>query len=150
MRSLRYILRMVVLLGIVFAVMAAAGLLDTGDGNLLNALFNSRNGWLLLGVLVILAGVYPGLAFGETRVRGDIEADRDKIRRVMENYGFVLSSEDGKTMVFRAAKLSRRIASQFDDTVTVTGLNGVLFVEGMKKDIYRIDGRLRHELDGEE
>ncbi|MCC8036248.1 MAG: hypothetical protein LIO77_10045 [Rikenellaceae bacterium] len=146
-RSLRYILRMVVLLGIVFAVMAAAGLLETTHGNAFHTIFLSRNGMVLAGILVILAGIYPKVSFTQVRIEGDIHADRPRIKEVMQAYGFVTARESEDTMTFHSSKLSRRIASQFDDTVTVTGSGGVIWLEGMKRDIYRLEARLRSVLD---
>lgn len=142
LRSLRYILRMVVLLGIVFALMAVLGLLDTGGSTLLRALFLSRNGLLLLGILVILAGMYPRLSFAEVMVRGNIHTDRTKIKEVMAAYGYLPTVEEEDRMVFRAATLSRKILAQWDDAVTVTGQGDRLYIEGMKKDIFRIHSRL--------
>ncbi|MCD8102089.1 MAG: hypothetical protein LUE26_05890 [Alistipes sp.] len=150
LRSLRYIARMVVLLAVVFGIMALFGLIERQNGNLFEAIFMSRNGVFLLGVLIFFAGLYPSLSFGEVTTRGNIHADRRKIKEVMEQYGYVVSREDETRMEFRAAKLSRRLLAQWDDGVTVTGRGDMLYIEGMKKDIFRLQGRLRMALDPEE
>ncbi|MCC8019482.1 MAG: hypothetical protein LIO85_06895 [Rikenellaceae bacterium] len=150
LRSLRYILRMVVLLAVVFGVMALFGLIERQNGNLFEAIFVSRNGVFLLGVLIFLAGLYPRLSFGEVTTRGNIHSDRRKIKEVMAQYGYVVSREDETSMEFRAGRLSRRLLAQWDDGVTVTGRGDRLYIEGMKKDIFRLQGRLSMALDPED
>lgn len=138
---------MIVLLGIVFAVMAAAGMLETTHGNAVQAILLSRNGMLLLGILIILAGIYPKVSFAQAGIEGDIHADRQKIKEVMQAYGFSLARESEEKMTFHSSKLSRRLASQFDDTVTVTASGGMIWLEGMKRDIFRMEARLRSVLE---
>lgn len=142
LRSLRYILRMVVILGMVFAVLAAAGMLETGGQGLVKALFFSRNGAILIGVLILMAGIYPKLAFTSVEIRADINTDRDAIIETFKSYGYSPAGQSGGRLVFRADKTIKKITSQFDDAITITPNGRYVSMEGLKKDVLRLQARL--------
>lgn len=141
-RSLRYMLRMIIIIGLIFAVMDMFNLLETGGQGLFKALFYSNNGLILIVALVVLAAVYPKMAFAKLTMQADIKEDRKSILEAMKSYGYSPVSQADDKLVFRADKLAKKIASQFDDTVTMTKEGELLAIEGLKKDVLRIQLRI--------
>lgn len=141
-RSLKYILRMIVIIGLVFAVMAMLGLLETEGQGVVKMLFMSTNGIILIVVLLLLAAIYPKLAFGTVTVHADIEQDRNAVIEAMRSYGYSPATQEKDVMVFRADKLSKKLLSQFDDAITIKGEGRSISVEGLKKDILRVESRI--------
>lgn len=141
-RSLKYMLRMVVIIGMVFAVMWMLNLLETGGQGLWKALMYSRNGAILIGVLVLLALIYPKLAFTAVSMRADIGEDRKGIMDAMKSYGYSPVREEEDIMVFRADRFVKKLAAQFDDAITFTRDGDRITIEGLKKDVLRLETRI--------
>lgn len=146
LRAVRYILRMVILLGIVFAILYFTNMLDTGGDSLLRALFLSRKGVILIAALLVLALLYPKMSFAKIDVRADITGDRAAIIEAFRSYNYSLAKERGGVMVFRADSIAKRILSSWDDAITVTGEGAYIALEGMKKDLPRVELRINSML----
>jgi len=110
----------------------------------LSVLFVSWRGTVLLGVIVLLAILYPSISFTTVRVRGNLETNRDDVINAFATYGYSLMREDEHGMMFRANSFLRRLAWQFDDAVTVSATESgkYLKISGTKKIVPRVEMRL--------
>ena len=144
MRALKYFLRLAIIIAVVLAVLAASGMLATRGAEVLTALFVSWRGAVLLGVIVLLAVLYPSISFTTVRVRGSLETNRDDVINSFATYGYSLAREDEHGMTFRANSFVRRLAWQFDDAVTVSSTDSgkYLKISGTKKIVPRVEVRL--------
>lgn len=142
MRSVRYLLRIVVILAAVFAVMAATHMLEGGVDGMLDKMFHSPGGAILLCVLVALAAAYPYFAFTTLSIGGDITADRSAVAEVFRSIGYSPAGSDGGRMVFRADSAAKRLGAQWSDAITVWGEGGRIYMEGLRKNVARAELRL--------
>lgn len=136
-RALRYILRITVILGIVFAVLHYTDTLNVGGQNLLAALFMSGRGLILISVIVALAFIYPRLSFGEATMEVDPVAQRQQLTDAFRDMKYSLSGEKDGVMRFRSDGVLTRLLASWNDTVRVTPDGGGIRLEGMKKDVAR-------------
>lgn len=142
-RFLCYVAKMVVLLGVVFVILSLTGTLNIESGQFVNTMFTSTRGLLLLGALLFLALVYPKVSFGTVDIRGDFEKEREDLTNALLSYGYSLSSEKDGVLVYRANSIGKRLLSQWCDAITVSVEGSYITLEGLKKDIARVDARFR-------
>lgn len=136
-------IRMSVIIGLAFLVMWATGTLNTPTGgNLLETIFLSWRGWVIIGLLVLLAILYPSISFTKISVRGNIEEERDHIINAFTSYNFALDKESEGRMEFRAKSVMKRLLWQFDDRVTVAQDGKSFTIAGQKKIVPRVMTRL--------
>ena len=141
-RAGKYVLKMVVLLAIVFALMALTGMLNRSLNDVFNSLFNSLPGLILIGALIVFALLYPKMSFMKGGVRGDMTANREDIVNAFASANYVLASENGGRMVFRARTFGGKLLAQWDDAVVVTQEGRFIEMEGLKKVVSRVELRL--------
>ena len=145
-RALKYLVRMTVIIGLIFVVLAAFGLLETRGMTFFQALFMSWRGMVIIGLLVVLAIAYPKISFTTTSIRGSLAEHRDDVVNAFAVYGYSLVQEDETGMIFRANSTLRRVLWQFDDPVRVWQKDKSIEVEGLKKIVPRVELRLRSYL----
>ncbi len=141
-RALHYLLKIAVIITLVFIALDLTHTLDTGGQGMFHALLHTRRGLILLAAIVLLGAMYPRWSFGTTDVVGDMDADRQKILGAMADYNYVLKRERPGEMIFRNRSALRRLLSQCDDAITLTADGGRIAIEGMKKDVARVQLRL--------
>lgn len=146
-RALKYLVRMTVIIGLIFLVLAALGMLETRGMTFFQALFMSWRGLVIIGALVLLAIVYPKISFTNVSLRGSLAGNRDNVVNAFATYGYSLVQEDETGMVFRANSKLRRVLWQFDDPVRVWQKDKYIEMEGLKKIVPRVEMRLRAYMD---
>lgn len=134
---------MVLLLAVVFLIMALTGTLSVESGQFWQVLFNTGRGWILIGVLVGYAAIQPYISFGTVEVPAQMQQDREAIINAFSSYGYGLGQEEPGKMVFRANSRAKRATLLFDDAITVTDEGRTVAIEGKKKEISRVETRLR-------
>ena len=139
-------IKIIVLLGIVFVILHFTGLLETEGKSFADAVIFSTKGKVLIAALVILALLYPSMSFTALDLRGDIDDDRQAIIDTFADYGYSLSRQADDRLVFRSNSIWKRLTNQFDDVITVTAAGRYMTVEGLKKDVVRIELRLNSRL----
>ncbi len=142
-RALKCFLKLAILLALVFAAMSLTGTLNTGGLSMVQALFASTRGLVLLGVIVVWSAVYPIVSFCKVSVR--MEFDRERLVDAFATYAYEPESEseaEGQ-MTFRCTSTLRKILWQFDDRVTVTRDGGFVDIEGLKRIVPRVESRLK-------
>lgn len=142
-RSLKYLLQLVVLFFILFGIMELTG---TSSMNNLGEVFLSPRGVMLLIFIVILAIFYPMFGFTKREVKANIEADQDKIAKAFEMGGYTLESSSGDTLVFRARGIAKRILLMWEDEITVTRDDNYVLIVGVRKEVVKAEYRLKSML----
>lgn len=141
-RMLRYILKMAVLLAVVFAILSLTNTLNTHGGRFAEVLFLSKRGLILMGALLIIAAVYPRLAFTTIDLRGDFQLERETIVEAMRSLGYSPVRQNDKRIIFRADKFIKKLTAQWSDDITVSADGGFISIEGMKKELVKIEPRI--------
>lgn len=141
-RSLKYILQLVVLFGVLFTLMKLSG---TANDESFAEVFSSTRGILLLAAIILLAVFYPRFGFATRVVKADIAADREKIFQVMHMGGYSLESEQDGVMIFRAGGL-RRAMMLWEDGITVASDDNYITISGIRKQVVKAEFRLKSML----
>lgn len=142
-RAVKYFLWLTVLFVVLFAFMLATGTARVGLAEGLHELLYTTRGLLLLCVVIVLSVSYPKFGFVKKEFAANIASDRDKIIKAFETSGFVLDKESLDRMEFRAAKGIRRAFLLWEDRIIVTADGNNIQIEGIRKEVVRIDYRLR-------
>lgn len=82
--------------------------------------------------LLLLSATYPKFGFVRRRMTGNIVADRSQIETAFRTAGFVLTSDMGNELKFRAKGL-RRITMLFEDEVVVRQIGNELEFDGIRR-----------------
>lgn len=146
-RALRYLIKMVVILALALVALVAVNQSNVNSmPELAGVLFTTWRGWLLIGVLVILTALYPKLAFGSVYVECDFTKDREAIINGFASIDYSLTCEGDGIMRFRPTSGLRRLLDGYNDEITVTRGEGDIEVEGIRKIVLRMDGRIRSQM----
>lgn len=78
-RSLKYLVWLLLLFTLVFTLMLATGTSRADAGRDLAELFGSQRGRLMLAVIVVVAAFYPKFGFARRTVAADFTGDRELI-----------------------------------------------------------------------
>lgn len=141
LRSVKYLLGLVALVAALYCIMYVLHLLPVTP---LEAL---RGQWRLLAALVVLAAAYPRFGFVRRTVEGSLARDKDTVVRVFGEAGFRLAGDEEGRLEFRALSMLKQTMCLGEDCITVTdGGDGVLTIEGIRRETVGIEFRLRTRL----
>lgn len=142
-RAVKYMVRLLVLVFALIAVMVATGMARTGaDGNLADV-FMTPKALLLFAIIVLWSLVYPKLGFIRQPLKMDFNADKEQIQKVFSDNGFVLVEQKDNEMIFRMSSPLRRTLALWEDRIVVSATDGGIEMEGMRKEVARIEFRLQ-------
>lgn len=141
-RALKYILRMTVILGIIFAVMVATNTFDAKGMTVFRAIFMTWRGAVIILLLLALAFLYPKISFMTANIHANMKDNRENLINTFALYGYSLASEDEGGMTFRVNSKLKRLLWQFDDRVRITQDGSFMDIEGLKKVVLRAETRL--------
>lgn len=98
--------------------------------------------------LLAVAAIYPTLGFGSHQLWSNSVFcnDKDLIKSVMQNAGYVITYEDEHILKFRPRNMMARIRRFFEDELVFDGHNNPILLSGMRKDIVRFANRIALEL----
>lgn len=142
-RSLKYLLWLVILFVAIFTIMSLTG---TSREGALSEIFTTRRGVMMLCMIVVLALLYPRFGFTRRDVRANMPADRDTLIETFRESGFALRDETPGRMVFRAATGFKRLMLLWEDTITVESDDKYIALEGIRKEVVRLEFRLKPRL----
>ena len=143
-RSLKYLVQLLVLLAVLFVAMALTRTSRVAPGELFEAVFMTRRGVMLLAAIVLLAAFYPRFGFVHRTVAGiDWACDRAKIVELFALCGYEPVSEEPDRVVFRASTPLRKLTSMGEDAIVLTPGEGEIVFEGLRKEVVRIEFRIR-------
>lgn len=142
-RAVKYMVRLLVLVFALIAVMVATGRARTGaDGNLADV-FMTPKALLLFAIIVLWSLVYPKLGFIRQPLKMDFNAGKEQIQKVFSDNGFVLVEQKDNEMIFRMSSPLRRTLALWEDRIVVSATDGGIEMEGMRKEVARIEFRLQ-------
>ncbi|MEZ3442924.1 hypothetical protein [uncultured Alistipes sp.] len=152
-RSVKYLLLLIVLYTAIMAVMYFTGTMaqPLADGfveTLRLQLLGTPRGWTMLAAVVALAAAYPRFGFGVRRVEGDLELHRTQVLNAMRACGFELVRDTGEELLFRGADPLKRLTLLFEDELRVSQYGQWIEIEGIRRATvraaWRLEGYLAH------
>jgi len=141
-RAGRYILRLAVLLIIMLALMTLAGMSRGYGLSSYLFIFASTRGWFFLAFILTVGLLYPLFSFTKTEIKCDISQKRESIVNAFANCNYAVETSEESKMTFRAKSFVRRLYYGFDDRITVVSDGQYITIEGLRRDIVRIEARL--------
>lgn len=135
LRVVKYMLRLVVLLSIVFALMIATGTATGNAEELLNQLFMSDRGTMLMIALFAVSLTYPFFGYTRKLINVDMASHREKIVEIMDRTGYSLYKETDGLMIFRVSSLFRRLTMLGDDSIAIESIDKSIQISGIRKDV---------------
>lgn len=142
-RALKYLLWLAVLLAAIFALMRLTGTGRMAPGDELRVIFGTQRGLLMVAVIVLLAALYPRFGFVRRFVPADLGRDREVIVKVMERSGYRVDREVPGEMVFVADSAWGKVRTLWEDRIVVTQQSGGIVMDGIRKEVVRIEFRLK-------
>lgn len=138
-RAIKYFFYFAVIVALMVGALVLVGAVD---GNI-DTMF--RGGWNAIWKMAILfaavASVYPKLGFIKREAitaKPWAEARQDVVELFRER-NYILESETDTTLTFRYRTIVGRISKMYEDRITlVAGKDGVVELEGLRKDIIRL------------
>ena len=119
-RSIKYLIWLALLFTLIFVLMIRTNTARAGGEQMLHELFHTQRGWMMIGMLMVLAFLYPRFGFTSRSMKGSVATNRDDILRIAHRGGFSLVSETPGQLVFRASSPAKKALLLWEDTITVT------------------------------
>lgn len=138
-RALKYFVYLSVILVLFILVLCLLGLVPK-DVNLLFV-----NGWKSIPQMVVIvavfAAVYPKIGFTKRNIAipGDDAQAEEKLSEFMKSRKYVLVKKKGADLIYRRASVVDRIIKMCEDTIYFRKIFGGYEMEGLTKDIARLD-----------
>ena len=135
LRVIKYLLRLTVLLSIVFILMIVTKSASVDADELLNQLFMSDRGAMLIVALLAVSLSYPFFGYTRKLINVDMPAHREKIIDIMDRTGYALHNEVDGRMIFRVTSLFRRLTMLGDDSIVIESIDKSIQISGIRKDV---------------
>ena len=145
-RSIKYLIWLALLFTLIFVLMIRTNTARAGGEQMLHELFHTQRGWMMIGMLMVLAFLYPRFGFTSRSLKGSVATNRDDILRVAHRGGFSLVSETPGQLVFRASSPAKKALLLWEDTIIVTQQGDQLVIDGIRKEVVRMEFRLKPAL----
>lgn len=142
-RSMKFLVALFVIYLAAVWIMIEAGASILTMRETLQVLVHTPRGIVLIVAIVVWAAVYPRIGFVSRRVEGDMTEDRERIIAAFISAGYVLRSEDGEQMRFRAAGLFHKLRLLFEDEITVSQYGQWIVLDGIRRSVADVQMRLR-------
>lgn len=143
-RALKYFVYFCVLVVLLIYILRLAGFV----GGSVEEMF--VNGYdsipIMLLIVALFSAVYPLVGFCTRNVRlsGSDEELGPVLDRVFHEKGYLRVRKDGDTVVYRKNSGFARICKMWEDRITVKRILGGYSLEGLTKDVVRLDTALMH------
>ena len=145
-RPIKYLIWLALLFTLIFVLMIRTNTARAGGEQMLHELFHTQRGWMMIGMLMVLAFLYPRFGFTSRSLKGSVATNRDDILRVAHRGGFSLVRETPGQLVFRASSPAKKALLLWEDTITVTQQGDQLVIDGIRKEVVRMEFRLKPAL----
>jgi hypothetical protein len=148
LRSVKYFFSFICVFAIVIAILVL-----TTEGATLETVFSPENGMFKAGsfpkimvFFVAVAALYPSLSYikKEAFITGTYEENEETIRRVFDNYGYELVSEDSEMATFRIKSKLTRFMRMYEDAITITKGESPLILSGYRRDLFRLASGIQY------
>ncbi|MDR2883113.1 MAG: hypothetical protein LBU98_04985 [Alistipes sp.] len=147
LRSIKYLVKIVVLLGLIFWLMQMSGTsairVEGSAVDFLHNFFATSRGRIFSLALLVWCAVYPSVEFRRRNLFYDIAARREAIIKAFAAGRMRLAGEEEGRMVFRGESLVRTIWWLGDEAVTVTrSADGGIDIEGPRRFVMEAEHRI--------
>lgn len=137
-RAAKYTIQMGITLIIVIGILMITGT----DNASMDEVFHSNRGLLMLGIFAIFIFAYPFMGYTTKTLVFDANKKDAEIDSVMEKCGYAKITETPTEKVYRAKSVWKRFLRSFEDTVTITTIDEVSYMEGPRKEVVNIYFRM--------
>lgn len=142
-RSIKYFVYLCLLLTLFIAIIY---IVRGGTGSVAEMFNDGYDSlWKMAIVVAAFAALYPTFGYGKRNITapGTTEEILPKISEFMKSRGYmVVEDKDGEKVVFRKTAISARISKMFEDKVYFTRTADGYEMEGILKEIVRLDSGL--------
>ncbi|MBN2612576.1 MAG: hypothetical protein JXB00_13555 [Bacteroidales bacterium] len=135
----RYLLLLVLLMVVVIVPTVINRKVDFADA--VNTIFSNDRTRLVLLVAVIYSFFYPLLVFGkkERYINGKFESNREGFLKAFDEQGYKLRKESGNMLGFRKKSGFTRVMSMGQDKIEADISGNPVIIDGLKKELRRLD-----------
>lgn len=140
-RSLKYLLLLCVLIAALMWYRQSVEYQFAGMSyvDMLRLHFGSREGMMLIVVVIALALFYPKFGYMRRVVRGvDIVKDRVRIDNAMSLYGYEFKRQNGDMLIYGARSIFRRLWFMLEDEIEVRMTEEGVELSGIRRSTARI------------
>lgn len=142
--SLKYLIKLAVLLAAIYGAMYATGTLGITTEELLGT-----KGIVLAVAVVALAVAYPIYGFVHRTVKASMINDREEILAAFHQNGYSLISENEVSMTFHASSPLKRLWHLGDDRIVVKAIDeSNVELYGIRKEVVQTEFRITSYLIG--
>ena len=147
LRSVKYLVKLAVLLAVVFWLMQLSGTssIVTGGGiaGFFKSFFATSRGQLFTAALLVWCAVYPAVEFKKRTLLYDMSARREAIIKALAAGRMRLSEDEDGRMVFRGESPLRRLWWLGEEAVSVTrSPEGGIEIEGPRRFVMEAEHRI--------
>ncbi|MEG1608050.1 MAG: hypothetical protein RR931_04630 [Mucinivorans sp.] len=132
-RVVKYILQLVVLFFVMYGLLLAFGSSEVP----LSEMFASYRGYVLVGAVLFFAILQPFFGFTTKALTFDASNRTEELDRVMNMCGYKRVGGTPQSLVYRAEGLPKKLATMWEDQVTVTTSDGLSLMNGPRKEVVK-------------
>ena len=146
-RSVKYLVKIAVLLAVVFALMQMSGTsnIESTEGMLgfFKAFIATSRGQIFAVALVVWCAAYPAVEFKKRNLFYDLSERKDAIVKAMNAGRMRLAEQQEGRMVFRGDSPARRLWWLGEEAVTITrNPKGGIDIEGPRRFVTEAEHRI--------
>lgn len=144
-RSLKYFVRLAVILVIVLAILMLAKLVPSNIEELFVNGYNSL--WQIALLILVFAAIYPRFGYCSRRVivPGSDEETRPLLDSVMRSHGYAQEQRSDGKLCYRKTATGDRMSRLWEDRITVDRLVTGYELEGRTKDVVILVNALTYQ-----
>ncbi|MGN1226254.1 MAG: hypothetical protein ACI4TL_03355 [Candidatus Cryptobacteroides sp.] len=138
-RSIKYFLYLCIVLLLFILILSMTGFIE---GDIEHMFIHGYTSLLYMAAIVaVFAAIYPMLGYGKrnVRIKGESAEIEPELVKFMQSRHYVLCDKKGEDLTFRKASVLDRIVKMGEDKVRFTRVFGGYTIEGLTKDIVRLD-----------
>lgn len=140
LRSIKYFFYLSIVLLLIILIFRWTGFIE---GDIEYMFVHGYTSILYMALIVAaFAAIYPMLGYGKRNIRVTGENFEEKIINFMQSRHYVLVEKKGEDMTFRKTSILNRIIKMGEDKVRFTKVFGGYSIEGLTKEIVRLDSGL--------
>lgn len=151
LHSIKYFFKLIALIIIIYLLLFVTKTARVSAEYFVSELWTSPKGLTMLAVIAALAAFYPKFGFVKRSIGANITEDREGILAAFHASNYALTDEvPGESMTFRAAALTKKLMTAFDDKVTITATEEGIVIDGSRKEVAHAEFRINTYLHSRE
>ena len=149
-RAIKYFFYFAFLTSVIIGALVLVGVVEGNIDTMFRGGWNAI--WKMMILFAVVASVYPKVGFikREAVTGNSWDAIRNDFTAYMRERHYDLESDDDKIVTFRYRGVAGKFSRMYEDRITIdVTTEGVLVIEGLRKDVLRIamgaESRFRKE-----